>query len=125
MLKVNTKNNTISLTRGDTCYLKLQVLDSEGQPFRLTENEQVSCYFRDMPNTGKLIFRGTIQRNVNEEVTDEAGIVMLHIRPDDTKNCPVQKYYWDAQVKCLDTGDIFTFISGMLKLTDEVTYDDE
>lgn len=124
MLKVNTKNNSIALTRGDTCYIKFCVFDGEGQVYHLTANDEVSCYFRDAPNNGELLFRGTIERNVNEEINDNNGVVLLHIKPSDTQNKTVQKYYWDAQIRNLESNDVFTFISGTLKLTDEVTYDD-
>lgn len=124
MLKVNTKNNSIALTRGDTCYIKFCVFDEEGNVYRLTENDEVSCYFRDAPNNGELLFRGTIERNLNSEINDANGIVLLHIKPSDTENGAIQRYYWDAQIHNLESGDVFTFINGTLKLTDEVTYDD-
>lgn len=122
MLKVNEKSNLIALTRGDSCYVMLQILDPDGTAHQLTENEEVSCYFRTAPNTGQLLFRGTILRNVSEEIKDDLGIVLLQIKPEDTRLQPVKKYYWDAQVKFEDTDDVFTFMSGTLKLTDEVTY---
>ena len=83
----------------------------------------MSCYFRTAPNTGQLVFRGTIMRNVTEEISDKNGIVLLYIKPEDTRLKAVTKYYWDAQVSYTDMDDVFTFMSGTLKLTDEVTFD--
>ena len=123
MLKVNEKSNLIALTRGDSCYVQLQILDTDDQPHQLQENEVVSCYFRTAPNIGQLLFRGTIMRNVNEEIQDKNGIVLLYIKPEDTRLQQVRKYYWDAQVSYTDSDDVFTFLSGTLKLTDEVTFD--
>lgn len=123
MLKVNAKSNLIALTRGDSCYVQLQILDPDEQVHQLQENEVVSCFFRTAPNTGQLLFRGTIMRNVNEEIQDKNGIVLLYIKPEDTRLQAVRKYYWDAQISYTDSDDVFTFMSGTLKLTDEVTYD--
>ena len=123
MLKVNAKSNLIALTRGDSCYVQLQILDPDEQPHQLQENEVVSCFFRTEPNIGQLLFRGTIMRNVNEEIQDKNGIVLLYIKPEDTRLQQVRKYFWDAQVSYTDSDDVFTFMSGILKLTDEVTYD--
>ncbi len=124
MLKVNTSSNMIALTRGDSAYIKLVIQDSDGNVHELQENEVVTCYFRDQPNTGTLLFEGEIVRNVNEEVADENGIVLLYIKPSDTAGKDVKKYYWDAQLTYTDSQDVYTFMSGTLKLMDEVTYDD-
>ena len=123
MLKVNPKSNLIALTRGDSCYVQLQVLDPDGEVHQFQDNEVVSCFFRTAPNTGQLLFRGTIYRNVTEEISDKNGIVLLYIKPEDTRLQQVKKYYWDAQVSYTDSDDVFTFMSGTLKLTDEVTFD--
>lgn len=123
MLKVNAKSNLIALTRGDSCYVQLQILDPDEQVHQLQENEVVSCFFRTAPNTGQLLFRGTIMRNVNEEIQDKNGIVLLYIKPEDTRLQAVRKYYGDAQISYTDSDDVFTFMSVTLKLTDEVTYD--
>lgn len=122
MLKINEKSNLIALTRGDSCYVQLKILDPTGEVHQLQDNEIVSCYFRTAPNTGQLLFRGTIMRNVTEEIQDKNGIVLLYIKPEDTRLQPVKKYYWDAQISYTDQDDVFTFMSGTLKLTDEVTY---
>lgn len=124
MLKINEKTNLISLTRGDSCYVQLQILDHTGEPHQLQDNEIVSCYFRTTPNTGDLAFKGTIQRNVSEEISDDKGIVLLYIKPEDTRPLQVKKYYWDAQITYSDQADVFTFMNGVLKLTNEVTFDD-
>lgn len=123
MLKINEKSNLISLTRGDSCYVQLQIFDPTGTIHQLQENEVVSCYFRTAPNTGQLVFKGTIYRNLTEIISDKNGIVLLYIKPENTKLLAVKKYYWDAEVSYTDQEDVFTFMSGTLKLTDEVTYD--
>lgn len=123
MLKINAKSNLIALTRGDSCYVQLQIINPDGEPHQLQENEVVSCFFRTAPNTGQLIFRGTIMRNVSTEISDDLGVVLLYIKPEDTRLQAVRKYFWDAQLSYTDSDDVFTFMSGTLKLTDEVTYD--
>ena len=125
MLRINEKSNLIALTRGDSCYVQLQIFDPSGDVHQLQNNEIVSCYFRTAPNTGELAFRGSIYRNISEEISDENGVVLLYIKPEDTRPLQVKKYYWDAQVSYSDQQDVFTFMSGILKLTNEVTFDDE
>ena len=123
MLKINEKSNLIALTRGDSCYVQLKILDHDGEVHELQDNEVVSCYFRTAPNTGQLLFRGTILRNLTEEISDKNGIVLLYIKPEDTRLQQEKKSYWVAQLSYTDQDDVFTFMSGTLKLTDEVTFD--
>ena len=114
MLKIS--GNKISLTRGDSAYITLTI-NTENDIYTLNDGDEVRVQVRDMPNTGELIFEGTI-----EMIEDE---IVWHIYPDQTKDLEVATYYWDAQLQT-SNGDIFTFIpASAFKLLDEVTMDNE
>lgn len=110
MLKIS--GTKIFLTRGDSAYITLTINTKDGV-YELQDGDTVKCQVRTEPNDGQLLFEGQI-----DIVRDE---IVWHIRPEDTKDLEVDKYYWDAQLE-LPNGDIFTFIpSSIFKLTDEVT----
>lgn len=107
----------ISLTRGDSAYITLNVYDADGSPYVLGDDDQIRCQIRTEPNTGDLVVSGEI-------LYQEDGEIVWYLRPADTKNLEVKKYYWDAQLE-LSNGDVFTFIPpSIFKLTDEVTMDE-
>lgn len=114
MLKIS--GTKISLTRGDSAYITLNINMSDGTPYELQETDVIKCQVRDRANDGDLIFEGLIEVINNEPV--------WHIRPEDTENEDVATYVWDAQLE-MENGDIFTFIpSSTFKLLDEVTMED-
>ena len=107
----------IAITRGDSAYIQFNITDMSGNPITLTENDIVRSQVRKKPNDGDLIIDGDIIRN-NLENT-----IIWHIRPEDTKDCEVGNYYWDAQVE-YPNGDIFTFVPvSKFRLLSEVTLD--
>lgn len=114
MLKIS--GNKISLTRGDSAYITLNILTNNGV-YTLNDGDEVRVQVRDVPNTGDLIFEGNIDI-VNDEI-------IWHIIPSQTSGLEVKTYYWDAQLQT-PNGDIFTFIpASPFKLLDEVTMPNE
>lgn len=115
MLKI--KDTKIALTRGDSAYITLTILDKDGRPVEIGEDDIIRCQVRETVNGGELIFEGDI-----EKVRDE---YIWHIKPDDTRHREVKNYVWDAQLE-YPNGDIFTFIKpSLFKLMDEVTMIDD
>lgn len=106
--------NKISLTRGDSAYITLNVYDADGNAYELGDGDIIHCQVRTAPNTGELVTEG-------EVLYEDDGAIVWYLRPSDTSDLEVTKYYWDAQLE-LSNGDIFTFIpASQFKLMDEVT----
>lgn len=114
MLKI--VGNKISLTRGDSAYITLKVYDADKNEYELQEGDAINCQVRTAPNTGELVITGTI-------LHEEDGTIVWYIRPEDTSDLSVGRYFWDAQLTT-SNGDVFTFItSSPFTITDEVTMD--
>ena len=114
MLKIS--GTKISLTRGDSAYITINICQEDGSPYMLNEGDEIHIQVRHEPNDGELLFEASI-----EEIREDNFV--WHIRPEDTKNAVIKSYYWDAQIKTAN-GDVFTFIPvTTFKLTDEVTTD--
>ena len=107
-----TKYN-IWITRADSAYITLKILDKAGQEVEPTANDTVRCQVRTAPTTGTLLFEGLPQK-----VGDK---IIWHIQPQDTENLEIGSYFWDAQLE-LSNGDVFTFIHvSEFNVVDEVT----
>ena len=114
MLKIS--GTKISLTRGDSAYITINICQEDGSPYMLNEGDEIHIQVRHKPNDGELLFEALI-----EEIREDSFV--WHIRPEDTKDAEIKVYYWDAQIKTIE-GDIYTFIPmTTLRLTDEVTTD--
>lgn len=98
-----TKQQHISLTRGDTAYLDWEITDGDNNIILLGENDRVRCTVREAPETDSpILFDGYM-------VYNEDGTAYMHIRPEDTRDAEVKTYVYDAQVE-MENGDVFTFI---------------
>lgn len=107
-------NTSIFLTRADSAYITLEIVQGNGEVYTLQDGDVVRVHVRTAPNTGELLFEGKV------EVDADYNLVW-HIYPEDTKDLEVKTYYYDAQIE-LANGDVFTFIpASKFKLTDEVT----
>ena len=114
MLKLS--GTKISLTKGDSAYITINICKKDGSPYILQEGDEVSIQVRHEPNGGELLFNG-----ITTDVSEDKFV--WYIRPEDTKDAEIKVYYWDAQIKTIE-GDVYTFIPmTTLRLTDEVTTD--
>lgn len=114
MLKLS--GTKISLTKGDSAYITINICKEDGSPYILQEGDEVSIQVRHKPNGGELLFNGVIT-----DVSEDKFV--WYIRPEDTNDAEIKVYYWDAQIKTIE-GDVYTFIPmTTLRLTDEVTTD--
>lgn len=93
----------ISITRGDSAYIKININNANGLPYELHDEDIVRVQVRTGKNTGTLLFEGLIERDKDDKC------LVWHIRPEDTKDKLIKKYYYDMQLE-LPNGDIFTFI---------------
>lgn len=92
-------NNTIKLTRGDTAYLEVPLVN------KLTNEEYV------MQPTDRLIF--TVKRDIKDTTMCfqkvAVGTNLFKILPEDTAGCDFAKYKYDVQFEGAN-GDVFTVI---------------
>lgn len=104
------QNNKITMTRGDTCRIKLSLTDSSGNEF--------------VPGDGDVIRFAAKRRYSDTEpsilITVPNDTLILEIKPEDTKHLEFGTYVYDLQITFAD-GTIDTFVSkSMLRLEEEV-----
>lgn len=83
---LNCQNNTITLTRGDTAVLKLDIIDEQGIPYDVTDSDVV-------------IF--TLKRSVlDKAVVFQKSMVdgKITIQPQDTANLEYGQYFYDVEL---------------------------
>jgi len=103
-------NNKITLTRGDTCRIKLSLKDSSGNDF--------------VPGDGDVIRFAAKRYYTDPEpviyIIVPNDTLILEIKPEDTKNLDFGTYVYDMQITFAD-GTIDTFVSkSMLRIEEEV-----
>ena len=109
-MSVKIKKSTITMTRGDTLRSKVVITDSAGNPYipakgdvlrfaaKKQYTDEVPCIIKDIP----------------------IDTCVLHLEPSDTKELEQPySYVYDIQITMND-GTVDTFISGVLRLTEEV-----
>ena len=119
MLKINqTADGTqISLTRGDTAILALNVKNADGTAYTVTNDDTVKVQVRKSPITDSQ----TSELVIDGDVAVTEGVPVWTISPaQSTLNAGT--YYWDAQITT-GSGYVCTYLSGTLVITAEVTTD--
>lgn len=107
---VSLKGTKITLTRGDTFKMKINLSDTSGKSY--------------IPKTGDIITFG-VKKSYSDatcliQKTIPNDTLTLHISPEDTKTMDFGDYVWDAQIKFAN-GDVNTFITkASLKIVEEV-----
>lgn len=108
---LSVKNNNIKLTRGDTAYLTVPIVDSiTGNEYKVGENETLTLSVRKNANAKEYLMQKQIK-----------GGNVFKILPSDTKNLRYGVYVYDVQ---LDVGeeDIFTVITASnFEISTEIT----
>ena len=108
------KKSNIQITRGDSAYISINVLNGNGNPYRGNEGDKIQAQVRYTPTTGSIIFEAELEE-------DSEGGVLWHILPENTATLSPGTYYWDAQL-VMANGDTFSFIPvSQFVVTDEVT----
>ena len=97
MYKV-TDNGTISITRGDTAYLTVDILDDAGATYEMQPGDTLTM---------------TVKRNFTDAEPCLQKIIegenQFHLTPFDTKDMEFGKYKYDIQLNTVD-GDVFTIV---------------
>lgn len=107
---ITMEDGVISLTRGDTAYLHLN-LTNNGEPYEFKDGDTVTLTVKkDYEDIENYLFQKTIP----------AGDTFV-IEPSDTKEYEYGRYVYDVQVNTA-IGEIFTVIGpNTFKLTKEAT----
>lgn len=101
---------SISLTRGDTCTIKVDILDQDGMLYEPVEGDKVRF-------AAKQNYEKGAPKIIKEIPTDT---MILKLDPDDTKGLDYGKYVYDIELTKAN-GDVDTFITkGTLVITEEV-----
>lgn len=107
---VSIKNNRITMTRGDTCRMKINLSDADGGTYTPQEGDEIrfaakKTYADEEP----VIFK-----------TVPLDTMTLELAPEDTKSLDFGTYVYDMQITMAD-GTVNTFVTkGYLKLDEEV-----
>lgn len=103
------KDNNISLTRGDTCTLNINLVDADGNPYITHEGDTMRFAMAKR--------YGTDSPLVNKNIPVDTLIFKLD--PADTKPLEFGKYVYDIQYTDYN-GDVSTILMGTITLTNEV-----
>lgn len=107
MFKIN--GTTMTLTRGDTAFITVQMYDSDGETYTPSDGD-------------------TIYFNVKRKYTDASTIIkkevpldtmILELEPSDTKSMSFKNYIYEFEYTDSE-GHVDTFINGTLTITGEV-----
>ena len=95
MLKV--ENNTISLTRGDSAFLNVEITNDEGETYELEQGDVCEFTVKKYTSSENVLIKKEV---INGEI---------RISPDDTRMLNYGPYVYDVQVT-MANGDIATVI---------------
>jgi len=119
MLAIN--GTSITLTRGDSAYINVPVLNEDGTAYEPQEGDKVALQVREKPITGigsepNVVIDGDID-------FDNEGVPLWHISPSDS-TIPALTYSWDVELQ-LASGDVCTYNNGTLTIVPEDTIVEE
>jgi hypothetical protein len=107
---VDVKNNDIRMTRGDTCVLDLAIVNEEGTPYTITDDDVILFTVK----------RTTSNKDVILQKTVAGG--KITINPKETASLDYGTYCYDVELRRSD-GFVATIITPhILVLTEEVTF---
>lgn len=114
MLHVDTSTNYIKLTRGDTAYIRVPIvnIDQDGNETEyVMDNEDTLTLTVRLPSDDTICFQKVV-----------AGDNIFHIFPEDTNNMDFCKCKYDVQLD-MANGDVFTVVGlAYFEILEEVTY---
>ena len=106
MLEV--KNNSINLTRGDCCALKIDIVDVDGKEYIIQDGDTLKFTMRKKVESEEIVLQKILDENI------------LNLEPKDTVNLEFGVYLYDV-VLIKATEEIFTVIpTSNFKVLEEV-----
>lgn len=112
MFSIDSTDNTIKLTRGDTARFSIDITND------ISESDYT--FSKDD------ILNFTVKKRVKDEEPlikkTSVGTTLFYIKPEDTNSMTFGKYVYDVQLTTVD-GDVYTIIGpSTFELLTEVTY---
>ena len=102
-------NFGIEATKGDTIKMPFVVVDNNKAIYQVQSGDVINFGMKQNYSDAECLIEKTID---NETLT----LVLEH---DDTKNLDVGAYYYDIQITKAEDGEVHTFMSGIINITDE------
>lgn len=106
------QNQNITMVKGDTLAFNVEVFDEAGQPITV-DSAFMTC--KEIPTDDNYIF----QKSLLHGITQDDGIMVVRVAPNDTKEVDAGEYFYDLQIGVGQ--DIYTIMIGTLSLTQNVT----
>lgn len=107
---LNCQNNTITMTRGDTAVLKLDIIDEQGIPYVPTNSDVVLFTLK----------RNVMEKDVIFQKSMVDGKIIIH--PQDTAHLDYGSYFYDVELT-KENGFVATVIPPhRLIIAEEVTW---
>ena len=103
-------NFGIEATKGDTIKMPFVVVDNNKAIYQVQSGDVINFGMKQNYSDAECLIEKTID---NETLT----LVLEH---DDTKNLDVGAYYYDIQITKAEDGEVHTFMSGIINITNEV-----
>ena len=103
-------NFGIEATKGDTIKMPFVVVDNNKAIYQVQSGDIINFGMKQNYSDAECLIEKTID---NETLT----LVLEH---DDTKNLDVGAYYYDIQITKAEDGEVHTFMSGIINITNEV-----
>ena len=101
-------NNSVTLVRGDSGTLKVDIAYSDGKQYVLQDGDVLKFTMRKKVESEEIVLQKTLEEDI------------LHIVPNDTVNLEFGVYVYDI-VLLMYTGDVFTIITtSNFKISQEV-----
>lgn len=108
--------NDIYLIRGDSGFLSVSVIEND-TPILFKVGDRIFFTIKTSTETPVKILQKIIE--VNADTTD----ISIEIKPEDTKDLRVKKYFYDIQYNKV-SGEVYTIVPpSSFILKPEVTYD--
>lgn len=92
------KDNIITLTRGDSCSLSIDIADSDGTPYTLNEGDTLTFTLKKKIESKEVL------------LSKELNGTVLNLSPSDTLSLDFGEYVFDIVLKTYD-GNVFTIVS--------------
>ena len=106
----------IRMSRGDTLSFGIQVYDEDGGPFG-QDLEHVYFTCKSNRSDNRFLFKKSLSDGISKV---GQGAYTVRVAPSDTANAKPGKYFYDLEIGC--NGDVFTVMSGVLELMQDVTF---
>ena len=100
----------IQATKGDTIIMPIVVFNNDNTIYHVQEGDVINFGLKETYNDTECLIEKTIDNT-------ELKLILEH---DDTKELEVGSYFYDIQITKKATGEVNTFISGNLQITNEV-----